>query len=222
MVEKKKRKSLGSGKKRKTPEGGDSSPVTQAEATKEPEKVWARSKKKKKGIQQQNSGKPENAKAATMQVEDNDENPKAMNADTETDAMEAFIPHNEMNEENENSKESSEGQEQKQKQVFLDDSNHFYDKTDIDSLIVNFNKEDLADLLKAAFEKYPDLIKDYSQTVAKDPLKRKVFVRGLSWNTTSETLHKAFESFGEIEKAEVVTNKSDGKSRYAYSLCSSI
>ena len=41
----------------------------------------------------------------------------------------------------------------------------------------------------------------------------KLFVGGLSWNTTDEGLRAAFEKFGEIREAVVVTDRETGRSR---------
>ena len=41
----------------------------------------------------------------------------------------------------------------------------------------------------------------------------KLFVGGLSWNTTDEGLRQAFEKFGEIREAVVVTDRETGRSR---------
>lgn len=42
---------------------------------------------------------------------------------------------------------------------------------------------------------------------------RKVFVGGLSWNTTDEGLRQAFARFGEIADAKVITDRETGRSR---------
>ena len=42
---------------------------------------------------------------------------------------------------------------------------------------------------------------------------KKLFVGGLSWNTTDSGLRTAFEEFGEIEDAKVITDRETGRSR---------
>jgi heterogeneous nuclear ribonucleoprotein A1/A3 len=42
---------------------------------------------------------------------------------------------------------------------------------------------------------------------------KKLFVGGLSWGITDEDLKKAFESFGEIKEAKVITERDSGRSR---------
>ncbi len=41
----------------------------------------------------------------------------------------------------------------------------------------------------------------------------KLFVGGLSWNTTDQSLRDAFASFGEIESTKVITDRETGRSR---------
>ncbi len=44
-------------------------------------------------------------------------------------------------------------------------------------------------------------------------MSKKLFVGSLSWNTTNEGLRQAFEAFGEVEEAVVVTDRDTGRSR---------
>jgi RNA recognition motif-containing protein len=44
-------------------------------------------------------------------------------------------------------------------------------------------------------------------------LPKKLFVGGLSWGTTGETLRSAFERFGAVEDATVLTDRDTGRSR---------
>lgn len=41
----------------------------------------------------------------------------------------------------------------------------------------------------------------------------KLFVGGLSWDTTEETLRKAFEEHGEVTEAKVMMDRDSGRSR---------
>eukprot|EP00275_Glaucocystis_incrassata_P001204 EC122189.1.p2 GENE.EC122189.1~~EC122189.1.p2 ORF type:complete len:140 (+),score=20.77 EC122189.1:113-532(+) len=41
----------------------------------------------------------------------------------------------------------------------------------------------------------------------------KLFVGGLSWNTTDDSLRNAFEAFGEVTDAKVITDYETGRSR---------
>ncbi len=42
---------------------------------------------------------------------------------------------------------------------------------------------------------------------------KKLFVGGLSWDTTDDGLRAAFASFGEITEAKVITDRDTGRSR---------
>ena len=44
-------------------------------------------------------------------------------------------------------------------------------------------------------------------------MSKKLFVGGLSWDTTDEGLRTAFERFGEISEAKVITDRDTGRSR---------
>lgn len=44
-------------------------------------------------------------------------------------------------------------------------------------------------------------------------MSRKLFVGGLSWNTTDESLREAFSRFGEVVESKVVTDRETGRSR---------
>lgn len=46
-----------------------------------------------------------------------------------------------------------------------------------------------------------------------DPAHRKIFVHGLGWDTTAETLTSVFKQFGEIEDCKAVCDKISGKSK---------
>ena len=41
----------------------------------------------------------------------------------------------------------------------------------------------------------------------------KLYVGGLSWNTTDSGLRTAFEQFGEVTEAKVITDRESGRSR---------
>lgn len=41
----------------------------------------------------------------------------------------------------------------------------------------------------------------------------KLFIGGLSWNTSSEGLQEAFAPYGEITEAKVITDRDTGRSR---------
>lgn len=81
-----------------------------------------------------------------------------------------------------------------------------------------FHKKKLKKVLLAYIFRFDDRlkIKLISQMVSinqKDTTFTKIFVGGLPYHTTDETLRKFFERFGEIEEAVVITDRTTGKSR---------
>lgn len=44
-------------------------------------------------------------------------------------------------------------------------------------------------------------------------MSNKLFVGGLSWDTTDESLHAAFAQFGDVREAKVITERDTGRSR---------
>jgi len=44
-------------------------------------------------------------------------------------------------------------------------------------------------------------------------MSKKLYIGGLSWNTTVEALRTAFEQFGEVTDAKIITDQYSGKSR---------
>ncbi|NLH50785.1 MAG: RNA-binding protein [Myxococcales bacterium] len=44
-------------------------------------------------------------------------------------------------------------------------------------------------------------------------MSKKLYVGGLSWNTTDDGLHEAFARFGEVSEAKVISDRETGRSR---------
>ncbi|KAL9240152.1 hypothetical protein vseg_014403 [Gypsophila vaccaria] len=75
-------------------------------------------------------------------------------------------------------------------------------------------KHEEAHNLNVSVEKLRSLLDPLAKPQLIDLLsKLKLFVRGLAWNTTSETLCAAFEVHGEVEEGAVIFDKITGKSR---------
>ncbi|KAH9620455.1 hypothetical protein KSS87_013451 [Heliosperma pusillum] len=81
------------------------------------------------------------------------------------------------------------------------------------SLLQPLAKTQLLDLLAKLGSKYSYIAEEIMNTASGDPVHRKLFVRGLAWSTTSETLCAAFEGHGEIEEGAVIYDKITGKTR---------
>ncbi len=86
-------------------------------------------------------------------------------------------------------------------------------KDDVKKFIELFNKEQLVEILEDAATRHADVLEDIRKLADKDPAHRKIFVRGLGWDTTSDTLKTVFAQFGEVEEGVVILDKGTGKSR---------
>ncbi|XP_054825044.1 UBP1-associated protein 2C-like [Prosopis cineraria] len=86
-------------------------------------------------------------------------------------------------------------------------------KEELRFLLDPLAKPQLVDLLAKLGSQYPSIAEEIKSIASADPVHRKLFVRGLAWNTTSETLCAAFQEHGEIEEGAVIYDKATGKSR---------
>ncbi|RRT48216.1 hypothetical protein BHM03_00026257 [Ensete ventricosum] len=80
-------------------------------------------------------------------------------------------------------------------------------------LLDPLRKDQLVDLLVKLGNQYPSVAEEIKGLASEDPVHRKLFVRGLSWETTSETLCAVFSVHGELEEGAVIVDKATGKSR---------
>ncbi|KAJ9136050.1 hypothetical protein P3X46_033164 [Hevea brasiliensis] len=84
---------------------------------------------------------------------------------------------------------------------------------DIRKVIDPFTKEQLLDIVQTAAIRHSDVL-DSIRTVADGDISlRKLFIRGLSSETTTETIRALFSSYGELEEAIVIFDKNTGKSK---------
>ncbi|KAJ0407944.1 hypothetical protein ATCC90586_006316 [Pythium insidiosum] len=83
----------------------------------------------------------------------------------------------------------------------------------IRQLLEPFSREQLLEILASAAAEHEDVLREIKAVASTDVAHRKVFVRGLAWETTSERLREAFGAFGEVDEAAVIYDKASGKSR---------
>ncbi|XP_027076575.1 UBP1-associated protein 2B-like [Coffea arabica] len=87
----------------------------------------------------------------------------------------------------------------------------------VQKLLEPFSKDQLIDLLTDAALSSSTFFAKICEFADKDVSHRKIFIHGLSWDTTNETLISAFQNFGEIESSNVVLDKATGKAKgYAF------
>lgn len=87
------------------------------------------------------------------------------------------------------------------------------DDEPIPKLLDPFSKEQIFNLLLEAAEKHADVADRIRRVADEDPVHRKIFVHGLGWDTTAETLVTVFGQYGPIEDCKAVSDKISGKSK---------
>ncbi|GKV25806.1 hypothetical protein SLEP1_g35193 [Rubroshorea leprosula] len=95
----------------------------------------------------------------------------------------------------------------------MDNDGEMSTQEDLRLLLEPLAKSQLVDLLSRLGSQYPSIAEEIKSLASADPVHRKLFVRGLAWNTSSETLCDAFQVHGEIEEGAVIYDKATGKSR---------
>ena len=73
-------------------------------------------------------------------------------------------------------------------------------------------------MLRVGGPRYTDVLLETSEIQPDGPAESesmgsKLFVGGLSWNTTDATLREAFEAFGGVREARVILDRETGRSR---------
>ncbi|KAL6562069.1 hypothetical protein OROGR_003076 [Orobanche gracilis] len=86
---------------------------------------------------------------------------------------------------------------------------------DAERILEPFTKEQLLPILRTAVLRHPDVLEAVRAVADADPVQRKLFVRGLGWETTTEKLRQVFSAYGELDEANsiVITDKNTGKSK---------
>ncbi|OIV97139.1 hypothetical protein TanjilG_00168 [Lupinus angustifolius] len=84
---------------------------------------------------------------------------------------------------------------------------------DILKILQPFTQDQLLDLLQSASLRHPDVLDSVRTLADRDPALRKLFVRGLSGDTTTDNLRAVFSAYGELDEAIVIMDKNTGKSK---------
>ncbi|XP_022717211.1 UBP1-associated protein 2C-like [Durio zibethinus] len=80
-------------------------------------------------------------------------------------------------------------------------------------LIERFTVDQLLDILQDAVSCHEDVLSAVQSIADQDPSQRKLFIRGLGSDTTTDGLHSLFSLYGELEEAVVILDKATGKSK---------
>ncbi|KVH93129.1 UBP1-associated protein 2C-like [Cynara cardunculus var. scolymus] len=84
---------------------------------------------------------------------------------------------------------------------------------DLRKVIEPFTHEQLSQIVLTASLRHPDVLDAVRSIADRDPTQRKLFIRGLGWETTSEKLRSLFATYGDLEEAIVILDKVTGKSK---------
>ncbi|XP_076924236.1 UBP1-associated protein 2C-like [Bidens hawaiensis] len=84
---------------------------------------------------------------------------------------------------------------------------------DARKILEPFTKDQLLDVLQTVMVRDVAVLDSVRSIADSDPVQRKLFVRGIGWETTSEKLRSVFSVYGELDEAIVITDKTTGKSK---------
>ncbi|KAJ0703860.1 putative RNA recognition motif domain, nucleotide-binding alpha-beta plait domain superfamily [Helianthus annuus] len=93
------------------------------------------------------------------------------------------------------------------------DDNNNPSPDQIQKLIQPYTKDQLIDFIVNAALSNPTLYTRIRHAADTDVSHRKIFVYGLGWDTTKETLTQTFKPYGEIEDCNVVIDRVTGKAK---------
>ncbi|CAM8978997.1 unnamed protein product [Rhodiola kirilowii] len=84
---------------------------------------------------------------------------------------------------------------------------------DARKIFESFSRDQLLEILQSAVLWHGDVLESVRSIADRDTAQRKLFIRGLGWDTTTEGLKSLFSSYGELEEAIVIVDKTTGKSK---------
>lgn len=74
-------------------------------------------------------------------------------------------------------------------------------------------RDQLLSILQEAVVRHPDVLDAVRAAADMDPAHRKLFIRGIGSETTTDSIRSLFSSYGELEEAVVIADKITGKSK---------
>ncbi|KAJ4976316.1 hypothetical protein NE237_001422 [Protea cynaroides] len=84
---------------------------------------------------------------------------------------------------------------------------------DARKIIEPFTQEQLLQILQDAAARHLDVLDAVRAIADRDPAQRKLFIRGLGWDTTTENLRILFSQYGDLDEAVVILDKATSKSK---------
>ncbi|GAB4831389.1 hypothetical protein Ancab_005400 [Ancistrocladus abbreviatus] len=86
-------------------------------------------------------------------------------------------------------------------------------REDARKVLEPLSQDDLISILQDAVIRHPDILAAVRSFADRDIVHRKLFVRGLGTETTTDSLGALFTSYGDLDEAVVITDKTTGKSK---------
>lgn len=93
------------------------------------------------------------------------------------------------------------------------DSPNRLTQQDARKIVERLTSDQLLDIISSAVARHDDVLESVRSIADADPTQRKLFIRGLGWDTTTESLRSIFSAYGELEEAVVILDKATGKSK---------
>ncbi|XP_055801640.1 UBP1-associated protein 2C-like [Solanum dulcamara] len=84
---------------------------------------------------------------------------------------------------------------------------------DARKILESVTPEQMLEILQSAVVRHTDVLEQVRVIADRDTTQRKLFVRGLGWETTTEKIRSIFGNYGELEEAVVILDKATGKSK---------
>ncbi|KAJ0641562.1 putative RNA recognition motif domain, nucleotide-binding alpha-beta plait domain superfamily [Helianthus annuus] len=84
---------------------------------------------------------------------------------------------------------------------------------DARKILEPLTKDHLLDILQTVMLRDVAVLDAVRSIADADPTQRKLFIRGIGWETTTEKLKTIFSTYGELDEAIVITDKTTGKSK---------
>ncbi|KAG5253552.1 UBP1-associated protein [Salix suchowensis] len=160
---------------------------------------------------------PPSSESEVVVEEEEEEEEDSSSSETGSEESESEEEEeSESEEEEEESKSESEEEEEEEeesKSESEEEETEDSKRETISKLLQPCTKEDLIKILKEAASTDPCIATEIFNSVDSDPVHRKIFLHGLGWDVSNETLISVFKKYGEIEDCKIVNDKATGRSK---------
>ncbi|KAJ6315913.1 hypothetical protein OIU78_019230 [Salix suchowensis] len=158
---------------------------------------------------------PPSSESEVVVVEEEEEDSSSSETGSEESESEEEEESESEEEEEESKSESEEEEEEEEESKSESEEEETEDskRETISKLLQPCTKEDLIKILKEAASTDPCIATEIFNSVDSDPVHRKIFLHGLGWDVSNETLISVFKKYGEIEDCKIVNDKATGRSK---------